>query len=350
VIASPASPQRIEWLDALRGIAIAGMVFVHVAKAAQGSGVAFDFWQSAVEFAARGKFYTIFALLFGIGFGLSPAVGSLRRLAALAIIMAAIKLIFGSSLLYYAIWGAPVILLRRLSSGWLGAIAAALLVWQSLVFGADGPPLNIVEAFLIWADSGHRGPFVLAMFLIGLMAVRHGLVRDAAAHRRLLAGIAVAGILLAAGARMLDHWWPPVAQHGFGLMRTEWLGISYATGVVLLFTGPRARRPFRPLVLVGRTSLSNYALHLVALHFMFDRWGLALSLDWRLSVPVVALVFGVMAALSAWWLRYYRQGPLEWLWRSMAEGHLAPLRRGNEAVGQPELETGAAAPAAARRR
>lgn len=294
--------KRIVSLDVLRGIAIAGMVLVHVAKASYGSGAAFHRWEAGFDFFITGKFYTIFALLFGIGFGLelsrsggSTAAWFLRRLVGLTVIMAALKFIFGSSLLYYVIWGAPLVLLYRLSSGWLVAVAVALLYLQASIAGAPELPHTLVVAFLTWADPGIRGPFVLAMFIAGFLAVRHGLVTEPATRRSSLIGVAIAGITLTVAG-----------------IRTEGLGLTYAAAAMLLVTnGPRA------LAVIGRASLSNYALHLLFMHAAFRPWGLGLSLDWRWILPVSAITFSAMIALSALWLRTYEQGPLEWLWRWM---------------------------------
>jgi uncharacterized protein len=37
--------------------------------------------------------------------------------------------------------------------------------------------------------------------------------------------------------------------------------------------------------------------------------------------------FGAEVALSTWWLRCFRFGPAEWLWRSLTYGRLQPMRR-----------------------
>lgn len=41
---------------------------------------------------------------------------------------------------------------------------------------------------------------------------------------------------------------------------------------------------------------------------------------------VVAGEWIVSIWLSVWWLRRYRFGPLEWLWRSLTYGHAQPMR------------------------
>jgi len=49
------------------------------------------------------------------------------------------------------------------------------------------------------------------------------------------------------------------------------------------------------------------------------------------AAPVFLLGIGVylaQMALSAWWLRHYRFGPLEWLWRTLMYGTLQAMRKG----------------------
>jgi uncharacterized protein len=58
-------------------------------------------------------------------------------------------------------------------------------------------------------------------------------------------------------------------------------------------------------------------------------YGYGLGLFGRLSV-VAAFAIGVglyaaQVALSAWWLRLYRYGPVEWLWRSLMYGKRQPM-------------------------
>jgi len=45
-------------------------------------------------------------------------------------------------------------------------------------------------------------------------------------------------------------------------------------------------------------------------------------------VGIVALaVYFVQVPFSAWWLRRYRYGPVEWLWRTLMYGTAQPMRQ-----------------------
>jgi uncharacterized protein len=42
---------------------------------------------------------------------------------------------------------------------------------------------------------------------------------------------------------------------------------------------------------------------------------------------VVVPIYAAQIVFSLWWLRHFRFGPLEWLWRSLMYGRRQPLRR-----------------------
>jgi uncharacterized protein len=79
---------------------------------------------------------------------------------------------------------------------------------------------------------------------------------------------------------------------------------------------------------VGRTALSNYwaqsVLACVVFHgYGFGQYGISLAAA-MLFVPVV---WAGELLFSPLWLRSFALGPAEWLWRSLADRRLLPLRR-----------------------
>ncbi len=85
----------------------------------------------------------------------------------------------------------------------------------------------------------------------------------------------------------------------------------------------------RSLMTVGRMAFTNYILQSVICTFVF--YGHGLGLFGRVPRTGQALVvIGVWIFLmifSPWWLKYYRYGPLEWLWRSLAYRSRLQMRR-----------------------
>lgn len=68
-------------------------------------------------------------------------------------------------------------------------------------------------------------------------------------------------------------------------------------------------------------AFSNYILTSLVMTFLFYGWGLGLfgtvgpAMQWLFVLGGWALMLG----WSEPWLRRYRRGPLEWLWRSLIE-------------------------------
>ncbi len=248
---SPAAPTpssaRLPLLDALRGLALLGIFTINIA------GFSGFIYMSPEEIAALptaavdrpmgllifwlayGKFYSLFSLLFGIGFALQLESAArdgdvgLRRFRRRLLVLLAIGFVHltfiweGDILALYALIGFALIPLRRLSQRGLIFTAAVLLVlpvveqalivlshgaldpgaplleigkrWQTaLGFRADAEPYpvlkyaNLAEAARfqlsgIWfryADllTTGRPLKVLAMFLLGLWVGRSGMLRD----------------------------------------------------------------------------------------------------------------------------------------------------------------------------
>jgi uncharacterized protein len=125
--AAPRESGRIGALDVLRGIALLGMFLVHFNNnSSTGTGLA-GVYQKIVELFFDERFWTMFGILFGIGFAIqfrrADARGEpytakyLRRMAGLAVFGFIAHAVFGFNvLLGYAIWGVPLILFRKWST------------------------------------------------------------------------------------------------------------------------------------------------------------------------------------------------------------------------------------------
>jgi uncharacterized protein len=73
------------------------------------------------------------------------------------------------------------------------------------------------------------------------------------------------------------------------------------------------------LAAVGRAALSNYILHSLVCTTLFYGYGFGLfgRVQRFQLYYVVAAIWIVQLCWSAIWLRYFRFGPLEWIWRSL---------------------------------
>jgi len=84
----------------------------------------------------------------------------------------------------------------------------------------------------------------------------------------------------------------------------------------------------RSLTALGRMALSNYLSQSLLLGLVFYGHGLGLigRLGFLETMAIAPLVWGLQLAISTWWLRHFAQDPMEWLWRSLAQGRRLPMR------------------------
>lgn len=87
--------------------------------------------------------------------------------------------------------------------------------------------------------------------------------------------------------------------------------------------------PFRWLAAPGRMALTNYLMQSVIGVLLYYGIGLGLGASLPLAgVELVALlIFIAQMILSSLWLRAFRYGPLEWIWRILTYGRYFPCRR-----------------------
>jgi len=98
---------------------------------------------------------------------------------------------------------------------------------------------------------------------------------------------------------------------------------------VLLYRRKSWGRVLGKLAPYGRTALTNYVFQTLVGTFLFYNYGLgllgAVSNAQALGIGILVIAFQIW--LSAVWLRYFRYGPLEWLWRSGTRLSWQPLLR-----------------------
>lgn len=94
-----------------------------------------------------------------------------------------------------------------------------------------------------------------------------------------------------------------------------------ALGYVALLYGfwPRLadKTIIRLLGNVGRMALTNYLLQPLIWTLLFNQLGLFMAYDRLQLMAFVPAVWFINIAVSALWFRYFRQGPLEGVWRRL---------------------------------
>jgi uncharacterized protein len=394
---------RTHLLDALRGFALFGVVWSNYAGLSlwmfmspearadlPGAGLD-DALEAFHAILIDGKFYSIFSLLFGIGFGFFLAKGNdgllrfYRRMLILLLIgWLHLRFVWAGDILFlYAVLGLLLPLFRGLGDRALLICAAALVlspiaidagvVLTGMRFDPVRPVLGLleasdarfgnstVEAFVALPDGGwkelmhanergwlfrfvhliesNRLPKVLGLFLFGLWVSRHKLFVDVDAHASLLKRLCIAGFALGLPFSVLLWWsdghvgYPPEAS---SLVRTTSyalsvvpLAMAFAGGFALLWRSEAWQQRLLVLAPMGRMALTNYLMQTIIAMALF--YGVGLGWGTHVSAVIfegfALLVFIVQVAWSRWWLARFHFGPFEWLWRSLTYGQVMPMRK-----------------------
>jgi len=379
----PVSPwDRIGGIDALRGIALSGVLAINLATEFRVSifqqfltvGRPTSALDRAVEtflmLAVDMKTFALFSLLFGTGLAIQferlatnprRARLLLRRLAVLlAIGLLHLFLIWnGDILVEYALAGF-VVLPFLFGPRWLLAAGSLLflalyLAMPQLLPGwmfpsATAMSRDVADANQIYATGGffevlafrirelplilplhiYVFPRTLGLFLCGALAWRAGVLRNPQASGRLLCWIGAAGIFLGLALTL-------ASANGFftgsavsmmaGSVGTICLALGYG-GALLGVSGLRSGQKWlgwaAPL---GRMAFTNYLAQSIIFGWIFYGYGFGLfgRLGAATALSIGIVVYICQVVFSAWWLNRYRYGPVEWLWRTLMYGASQPM-------------------------
>ena len=391
---NPTTPgQRIRVLDSLRGFALFGIMFVNMTwftgffavfipgQSVQLTTLSVDvpvYW--LIDVLVAGKFWSLFALLFGVGMQLSWSKGEksgqvwlvVRRLTSLLLIGLghAVFIWFGDIVSLYAATGFALLLFHRASNRAVLFWAFVFLllpivhngIWLLVKPGFDAShgPLELLPAFAKgnyaevfaanwtflakrWLLVVYSGRFfkLLGLFLLGIWAVRQRVFTEPPRHRRMLTSTLIWGMLIGLPTNAFLATYStgdfPWLRNSLATIGIPALSLAYAAGFILIYSfvmrGDESETDIRPgpfLILnyIGRMTLTNYVMQsvigiVVFYGIGFGNWG-RIGAAW--SVPLVLLILTFQSLFSMIWLRFFRHGPLEWLWRCMTYGRLLPIR------------------------
>ncbi|HOP12355.1 DUF418 domain-containing protein [Lentimicrobium sp.] len=103
------------------------------------------------------------------------------------------------------------------------------------------------------------------------------------------------------------------------------LTFSYIGLIVILIDKGSLSGFWNILVPAGRMALTNYLMQSLICTTIFLSYGLGLSgqLNAIQGIILVMLIFSLQLLFSRYWMREFRYGPVEWLWRRLT--YLRPL-------------------------
>lgn len=359
---------RIAALDVLRGFALFGILLVNMLDFSGSAlragtlgmrgGELDQIVDIGITFFAVTKFYLLFSLLFGIGFAVQmrrmessgrPFVGFYaRRLLILLVIGFAHSILIwdGDILRLYAVAGVLLIAVRHLPTrvvlGLALFIAAAGLIFFGLASGLEEvSEMTGTQALDIYTQGSYpdlvrarasqpiipdiQTPMVLVMFLLGLVVGRSGVLDHPERYQP-----------------FLRRWWKPLLV--VGLVGNALMLIGYSeANMPLISLGVHVGAPALSFVYLsavllnaerlswlapaGQMALTNYLAQALIGTTLFYGYGFGLydQLAPTVTFLLVFVIFGVQVVVSAGWMKRFRYGPMEWLWRSLTHGKAQPM-------------------------
>ena len=385
----PVSPaERYTSLDVLRGLALLGVLVVNLLSDFRISLPEHILYSNtslrpvdrAVETLVAAllefKAFTLFSLLFGVGLAVVAQRAAQHAVPVTPFLVRRLSLLLGLGLFHllliwngdiltlYAVCGLLLIPFLRLPSSWLGTmgilvVAVSFLIPWGFLWPTDktfhflvteagrvystGRFTDILAfhyretALLILPLLGLSLPKTWGLMALGAATWKYGLWREPERHSRLLWTMAMTGGVVGGSFTALQAYANATGQALLGSISSLLvdagsyvpLALAYAAALLLILRSPQVVRAAAPFAAVGQMALTNYLIQSVVLSLLF--YGYGLGLYGRLgAAPATAIglgLYGLQMGASVWWLRRYRFGPVEWLWRSLTYGKCQKMQR-----------------------
>ncbi|MGQ5176743.1 DUF418 domain-containing protein [Bacillus halotolerans] len=365
--------ERVHFLDIVRGFALLGIIIVNyflIVDSVKGFEMTSDdVLHNLVSWFAEGKFVTLFSFLFGVGFMIfmdraaqkvdSPNKLFARRLSIL-LGFGILHITFvwvGDILSFYAISGFLLLAFYKRTAKTVLRWIIALIVFQFLtpVFtmlynvintaGQKNPnfseftlfshsSLTYIESISArWTDmvtmaasSFHMIYSMFLMFLLGVYFVKMEFFKDMEAKRPIWKRIwiiSTIAFLITQSSILLDMFnfsniSSVLGQNG-GLTGSMFYMSTFA---MLFLYVPQLRGPMMIFTKVGRMSLTCYLLHSIIGTVLFLRYGFGLAghIQSAGTFMFSLAVYFVLMIFSTLWLRRFKYGPMELIWRKLTYG------------------------------
>ncbi|MCO4850044.1 DUF418 domain-containing protein [Bacillus vallismortis] len=365
--------ERVHFLDIVRGFALLGIIIVNyflIVDSVKGFEMASDdVLHNLVSWFAEGKFVTLFSFLFGVGFMIfmdraaqkvdSPNKLFARRLSIL-LGFGILHITFvwvGDILTFYAVSGFLLLGFYKRTAKTVLRWIIALIVFQFLtpVFtmlynvintaGSKNPNFSEFTLFshssitymesisTRWTDMVTMAASsfsmiysMFLMFLLGVYFVKMEFFKDMEAKKPIWKRIwiiSTIAFLITQSSILLDMFnfsdiSSVLGQNG-GLTGSMFYMSSFA---MLFLYVPQLRGPMMIFTKVGRMSLTCYLLHSIIGTVLFLRYGFGLAghIQSAGTFMFSLAVYFVLMIFSTLWLKQFKYGPMELIWRKLTYG------------------------------
>lgn len=358
--------ERIYSLDVIRGVALLGILLVNMPEYTHMPHL-FTGLDAYVrlffDLFVQTKFYTIFSFLFGVGFWVfmnraekrGERVNRLfsRRLLVLFLFGAIHLLFFRGDILHtYAVIGLFLLgffrkkeeTVLRMSLGLLlfSMIPIALLAVIGVDMGDNSESMPSSAAGF-WQNaldtirhelgnelsaSPQLLPELLGLFLLGLYCGKKQVFQQIDRYRRPVRILQAIGLLATVPSWvMILVLFMKSEEYGMNtsfawiFFSGKSLALFYVTSLMLLMEHPLWKKRFIAFGRIGKMAISTYLTQtLVWVTLDAVLRSIDVTLTMMQGMLVCVLLFSVQMWFARQWLRGYRFGPVEWLWRTGTYG------------------------------
>ncbi|NOR57843.1 MAG: DUF418 domain-containing protein [Sulfurimonas sp.] len=387
---------RVEILDVVRGFAIFGIIIANIQSWSGYKFVPYEVLETLpyydynttlkylFMFFIDTKFYTLFSLLFGIGFYLQfdrqrdnqdTFMKTYRKRLGFLIMFGAIHSFFwsGDILLIYGAVGLVFVMFRNLKPYLMFKLSILFyFIWLAydIIFALFYPEVmnypsgayktypdispaeltaifqngtfaevlqtnwhNLYYRYIDLVPSG-RLTKVLALFMLGFYLMSINYFTTYARSFKLFIlfftlGVALTYLSYEIGGSMsqFSHDLKNVTYKAFAVSGQIFLAMSYIHILAILDEKAFFKKFFHLFAYVGRMSFTSYLTHTIFGFLIFyPFFGGLFGTMGILEITILAIVlYAIQILFSYVWLKYFSFGPLEWLWRCLTYSKLFPI-------------------------
>ncbi len=341
-----------------------------------------------IQLFFTGNFYAVFSFLFGLGFfifmdrtlqkGLELKPLYRRRLTALMIFgLLHIVLFWSGDILFtYSVTGFILFVFRNTSikaiKKWIAALFIVAFFFNLIIsffkgagefFAPDQYQAIMDEmissAMIVYTEGSFTElmfyrlaneipyvivgmvlwiPQVLAFFLCGLYVGRKGIFKDIPAHVPLFKKIRAWGflggglflllfVLLDYGILTVHPLLNISLLSGVNYLASIFIFPAYVSSIILAAQAGFWKKVLAPLSAAGKMALTNYLAQTLICVIIF--YGIGFGFYGKVSVAagilITIAIFLVQVAWSNAWMKKFKYGPMEWLWRLLTYRRRQPF-------------------------
>ncbi|HDX9629654.1 TPA: DUF418 domain-containing protein [Bacillus cereus] len=334
--------KRIDELDYIRGFALLGIILVNILallniKIPDPNTVDASY-QRFLYLFVEGRFFSIFSFLFGVGFyifisraiakGKNGYVLFLRRVVAL-FTFGYIHQMFqpGEALTLYAIYGLIVLPFYKAKKEVNLVIGLILTITFSILAAKEFLPLGLIllglaaGQYQVFENLSQKikkvAIFTGFMFVLSLIGLwyQYEQVPALPFDNIILDGVNDPNIEQSSKFLQIGITVGPI------------ISAFYVGALILLLQLKPVQTLLAPLKYYGRMALTNYIGQTAMILIAGSVFNFAENLTYMQTLYVCIAVYAIQIVFSVIWMKIFRMGPLEWIWRVITYWTVTPLKK-----------------------